>query len=172
VDVRDPHRSRAPGRTREPPPGAANLVGLLVFAAAVAVVALIGGLAATDTGQEYAALDRPAWAPPAWLFGPVWTVLYVTIAVSGWLAWRRAGLSWVLAPYIVQLVLNAAWTPLFFGMSAYGLAAIEIILLWLAIGATVLAFGRVHAGAAWLLVPYWLWVTFAAALNVAIWWAN
>lgn len=160
-------------RRRQPPSGTlANLVGLAVFAVVVAVVALVGSLAATGSPREYAALDRPGWAPPAWLFGPVWTVLYVTIAVAGWLVWRRTGMDVVLVPYAVQLVLNAAWTPLFFGAGAYGLAAIEIVLLWLAIGATVVVFRRVHAGAAWLLLPYWVWVTYAAALTVAIWWRN
>jgi tryptophan-rich sensory protein len=145
---------------------------LLVFAVAVAVVALVGSLSAIGSSQEYAALDRPAWAPPSWLFGPAWTVLYATIAVSGWLAWRRTGVSAVLVPYAVQLVLNAAWTPLFFGAGAYGLAALEIVLLWLAIGATVVAFRRVHAVAAWLLLPYWAWVTYAVVLNIVIWWRN
>lgn len=159
-------------RPRQPPTRAASLVALLVFGAAVAAVALVGSFAVTGTEQEYAALDRPAWAPPSWLFGPVWTVLYLLIAVSGWLVWRRAGVSWVLLPFVIQLGLNAAWTPLFFGASAYGLAAIDIVLLWVAIGVTVIGFCRVHAIAAWLLVPYWLWVTYAAALNLAIWWAN
>jgi translocator protein len=159
-------------RTRRPPTGAASLVGLLGFVAAVAVVALLGNLAAASAAEQYAALERPAWAPPSWLFGPAWTVLYLTIAVSGWLVWRRTGLSRVLVPYLVQLVLNAAWTPLFFGAGRYDLAAIGIVLLWLAIGATVLAFRRVHAAAAWLLVPYWAWVTYATALTIAIWWAN
>lgn len=149
-----------------------DLLGLLVFGAAVALAALVGGLAAAGSSAEYASLDQPAWAPPSWLFTPVWSVLYVTIAIAGWLVWRRVGSSRPLLPYAIQLVLNAAWTPLFFAAGAYGWAAIEITVLWFAIGATVLAFWRVHRAAAALLLPYWAWVTFAGALNVAIWWLN
>lgn len=149
-----------------------DLLGLAVFAAAVVLAAVVGGIAAAGSSAEYAELEQPAWAPPDGVFTPVWTVLYVTIALAGWLVWRRAGISRPLAPYAAQLVLNAAWTPLFFGVGAYGWAAIEIVVLWLAIGATVLAFWRVHRPAALLLLPYWAWVTFAAALNIAIWWLN
>jgi tryptophan-rich sensory protein len=150
----------------------AQLAAFAVFAAAVAITALVGALAAGDSRRQYAALERPAWAPPGWVFGPVWTILYATIAIAGWLVWRRAGVHRALVPYAAQLALNAAWTPIFFGAGAYGLAAIEIVLLWCAIGATVLAFRRVHRGAAALLLPYWAWVTFAATVNVAIWWTN
>ena len=86
-----------------------DLRGLLAFGAAVAVVALIGSLAAGASAAEYATLRRPSWAPPSWLFAPVWTALYVTIAVAGWLVWRRAGVVRAHAPYVVQLLLNAAW---------------------------------------------------------------
>jgi translocator protein len=154
------------------PSNAIGLLGLAAFAAAVALTALIGGLAVTGARLEYAALDRPAWAPPGWLFAPVWTLLYPTIALAGWLVWRRTGLSSALVPYAVQLVLNAIWTPIFFGAGAYGLAALDIVVLWCAIGATLVAFGRVHRGAALLLLPYLAWVAFAAALNLAIWWGN
>ncbi len=154
---------------RRPPGSPWALAG---FGVAVLVTAGIGGLAVSDAGGQYAALARPAWAPPAWLFGPVWTALYVMIAIAGWLAWRRAGFGPALLVYAVQLVLNAAWTPLFFGAGAYGWAFAEITLLWLAIGATVWLFARISRAAAWLLVPYWLWVTFAAALNFTIWQLN
>jgi len=156
-------RARPHGRT-------SSLLGLLGFGAVVAAVAVVGSLAVGGGGREYAQLDRPAWAPPAWVFAPVWTVLYAAIAVAGWLVWRRVGLGAPLVPYAVQLVLNALWTPLFFGAGAYGPAAVEIVLLWLAIGATVVVFHRVHPVAAWLLVPYGAWVTYAAALTIAIWW--
>jgi tryptophan-rich sensory protein len=102
----------------------------------------------------------------------VWTVLYVLIAVSGWLVWRRTGWSRALTVYAVQLALNAAWTPIFFGFGRYGLALVEIVLLWVLIGATVLLFRPVSRVAAGLLLPYWAWVTFATALNAAIWLAN
>ncbi|HEY8452645.1 MAG: TspO/MBR family protein [Micromonosporaceae bacterium] len=152
-----------------PHSGTASLLGLVGFGAVVAAVALVGSLA-VDGGRGYARLDRPAWAPPGWVFAPVWTVLYASIAVAGWLVWRRVGLGPPLVPYAVQLLLNAVWTPLFFGAGAYGPATVDVVLLWLAIGATVVVFHRVHRVAAWLLVPYWAWVTYAAALTVAIWW--
>lgn len=157
---------------RRPPSRATDLVAFLFFAAVVAVTALIGGLAAGDAGAEYATLDRPGWAPPAWLFGPVWTALYAMIAVAGWLAWRSGGPGRVFVPYAAQLVLNASWTLIFFGASAYGLASTEIIVLWCAIAATVVAFWRVGRGAALLMLPYLAWTGFAAVLNLTIWWMN
>jgi tryptophan-rich sensory protein len=145
-------------------------VALIGFVAAVVVVAVVGGLAASTASEQYAGFVRPSWAPPAWLFGPVWTVLYATIAVSGWLVWRRAGLT---APahvvYAAQLALNMAWTPLFFAAGLPGVAFAEIVLLWLSIVATIALFARHSRAAAWLLVPYLGWVTFAAALDYAIW---
>ncbi|MEV4410880.1 TspO/MBR family protein [Catellatospora sp. NPDC049609] len=152
------------------PPG--SLWALAGFGLAVLITAVIGGLAAADAGGQYAALAQPAWAPPSWLFGPVWTVLYVLIAISGWLVWRRTGFGPALWVYAGQLVLNALWTPLFFGAGWFGWAFAEITVLWLAIGATVVLFARISRAAAWLLVPYWLWVSFAAALNFAIWQLN
>jgi benzodiazapine receptor len=146
--------------------------GLLPFAAAVAVAALIGGLGVAGTAAEYQNLNQPSWAPPSWLFGPVWTILYAMIAVAGWLVWRRTGWNRALTVYAVQLVLNAVWTPIFFGFGQYGLALIDIVVLWLLIGATIYLFRPISRTAAWLLVPYWAWVTFATALNAAIWHAN
>ncbi|MEU8379489.1 TspO/MBR family protein [Streptosporangium sp. NPDC048865] len=146
--------------------------GLPVFAVALVLVAVVGSLAAVDAGGEYLSLERPPWAPPQWLFGPAWTVLYVMIALSGWLAWSAGGLTPALGVYAVQLVLNAAWTPLFFGAGRYGLAFAEIVVLWLTILLTIVLFRRISRPAAWLLVPYLLWVTYAAALNFAIWQLN
>jgi tryptophan-rich sensory protein len=157
---------------RPPRSPAARWAGLVAFGLAVAAVAALGALAVSGTQSEYAALERPAWAPPSWLFGPVWTVLYGMIAIAGWLVWRRTGAGAPLLPYAVQLVLNAAWTPIFFGAGAYGWALVDIVALWCAVAATVVAFRRVSRPAAWLLVPYWLWVTYAAALNASIWWLN
>jgi benzodiazapine receptor len=155
------------------PAAPAAVVALLCFGLAVAVVSLVGGLAAASSAQQYAALAQPAWAPPSWLFGPVWTVLYVLIAVSGWLVWRRAGLtSPAHVVYGVQLLLNMAWTPLFFGAGLLGLALAEIVVLWAAIIATIVLFARIDRLAAWLLVPYVAWVSFAGALNLAIWLLN
>ena len=147
-------------------------LGLLGFGAAAAAAALIGGLGVAGTADEYSSLRQPSWAPPSWLFGPVWTVLYVMIAVAGWLVWRRTGWSSALTVYAVQLVLNAIWTPIFFGFGRYGLALADIAVLWLLIGATIWLFRPGSRLAALLLIPYWLWVTFATALNFAIWHAN
>jgi translocator protein len=156
-----------------PRPGAGHQWwALLGFVAAVVAVAAIGGLGVSGTAAEYQQLRQPPWAPPSWLFGPVWTVLYATIAIAGWLVWRRAGFGPALYVYTGQLVLNAIWTPLFFAAGRYGLAFVDICVLWLLIGATVALFWRAYRPAAWLMVPYWLWVTFAAVLNGAIWQLN
>jgi benzodiazapine receptor len=147
-------------------------LALAGFGAAVAVAALLGGLGVAGTADEYRSLEQPAWAPPSWLFGPVWTVLYAMIAVSGWLVWRRTGWSSALNWYAVQLVLNAIWTPIFFGFGQYGLALVDIVVLWAMIGVTVWKFRPISRLAAGLLLPYWAWVTFATALNASIWLAN
>ncbi len=146
-----------------------------VFAVAVALAAVAGVLASTRTAQDYARLSQPSWAPPSWVFGPVWTVLYASIAVAGWLVWRRVGATRgrrALTAYGAQLLLNAAWTPIFFGARLFGVAFAEIVVLWLVIGVTVVLFARIHRAAAALLVPYWAWTTFAAALNFAVWQLN
>jgi translocator protein len=145
---------------------------LAPFAAAVTAAALIGVLGVTGTTAEYETLKQPPWAPPSWLFGPVWTILYAMIAVAGWLIWRRTGWTKALTVYAAQLILNAIWTPIFFGAGRYGLALIDIVLLWLLIGATAWLFRPVSRLAAGLLLPYWAWVTFATALNAFIWHAN
>ena len=147
-------------------------LGLAGFALAAAAAALIGGLGVAGTTQEYAGLTQPSWAPPSWLFGPVWTVLYVMIAVAGWLVWRRTGWTSALTVYAVQLALNAIWTPIFFGFGQYGLALVDIAVLWVLIGVTIWLFRPVSRPAALMLVPYWAWVTFATALNLAIWRLN
>ncbi|WP_367129986.1 TspO/MBR family protein [Saccharothrix sp. HUAS TT1] len=144
------------------------LVGLAVFAAAVAATAVIGSLSAISASAEYEQLRTPSWAPPSWLFGPVWTALYVMIALSGWLFWKRCGVTRELGLFAVQLVLNAAWTPLFFAANRYGLALVDIIALAVAVAALIVVFGRKHRVAALLLVPYLAWVGFATALNASI----
>jgi tryptophan-rich sensory protein len=124
-------------------------------------------------GAWYAGLERPSFAPPNWLFGPVWTTLYVLIAVSGWLVWREVGWrSREMALWGAQMLLNALWTPLFFGLNWLGVALIEMALLWLAILMCVLLFWRVRALAGALLVPYLAWVGFAWVLNAGFWWLN
>lgn len=158
--------------TDRPRTPVATWLGLAAFGAAVTAAALIGVLGVSGTSAEYQNLEQPSWAPPSWLFGPVWTVLYVLIAVSGWLVWRRTGWTTALTVYAAQLALNALWTPLFFGFGEYGLALVDIVLLWVLIGATIWLFRPVSRLAAALLLPYWAWVTFATGLNAAIWWAN
>jgi len=140
----------------------------LCFAAAA-----FGGL--FMPGEWYASLKKPTWNPPGWVFGPVWTALYTMMALAAWLVWKRGGFAAQrrpLALFLVQLGLNAAWTPLFFGLHRPGLAFAEIVLLWLAIAATLATFWRVSRAAAWLLAPYLAWVSFAAALNLALWQLN
>ncbi len=126
-------------------------------------------------GEWYASLKKPTWNPPSWIFGPVWTVLYTTMAVAAWLVWRRGGWTAQRRPlllFLAQLALNAFWTPLFFGLHRPGLAFAEIVLFWLAIAVTLAAFYSVSRAAAWLLAPYLAWVSFAAALNFTLWRMN
>jgi benzodiazapine receptor len=126
-------------------------------------------------GEWYAALKKPAWNPPGWVFGPVWTALYTMMAMAAWLVWRQGGFAARLGPlltFLAQLALNALWTPLFFGLHWPRVAFSGIILLWLAIAWTITAFWRVHRAAAWLLAPYLAWVSFAAVLNGTLWRLN
>ncbi|MEN9572681.1 MAG: hypothetical protein RL514_536 [Verrucomicrobiota bacterium] len=123
-------------------------------------------------GEWYRALAKPAWTPPGWVFGPAWTVLYLLMATAAWRVWLRTGWTTPLRCWLVQLALNAAWTPLFFGLKQPGWACAEIVLLWLAIAVTLRQFFVVEQRAGWLLVPYLLWVSFATALNFAIWRLN
>jgi translocator protein len=126
-------------------------------------------------GDWYAALKKPSWNPPGWIFGPVWTALYTMMAVAAWLVWRRGGFAAQrrpLACFLTQLALNALWTPLFFGLHRMGAAFAEITLLGLAIAATIAAFRPVSRTAAWLLAPYLAWVSFAAVLNFTLWRLN
>jgi translocator protein len=154
---------------------------MLVLAAFIVVcfaAAGIGSLATipqTVSGGWYGTLDKPFFTPPASLFGPVWTVLYLSMAVSAWLVWRREGFSGAqaaMALFSAQLVLNLLWSVIFFGLEAPGLALVEIVALWTAILLTILAFSKISRPAGWLLVPYLAWVTFATALNAGIWWLN
>ncbi len=126
-------------------------------------------------GEWYAQLNKPTWNPPNWIFGPVWTALYTMMAVAAWLVWCRGGFATQRGPlgwFLLQLLLNAAWSPLFFGLHNPGLAFAEILLLWFAILGTMVAFWRVQRLANLLLIPYLAWVTFAAFLNFTLWQLN
>ncbi len=126
-------------------------------------------------GAWYATLSKPAWNPPAAVFAPVWTVLYASMAVAAWLVWRRAGFAVAgpaLAAFCAQLVLNAAWSYLFFGLHRPGIAFAEVLALWVVILVVVLLFWRVDWRAGALMVPYLVWVGFASCLNFALWRMN
>ena len=140
---------------------------LVTFAAAA-----LGAIASADAGTFYAQLERPVWAPPAWVFGPVWTVLYALMGVSAWLVWRRAGFTRAHLVFLCQLAVNALWSWLFFAWKQGALAFIEALVLWMLIAATAIAFWRLHRAAALLLVPYALWVAFAVVLTYAVWQRN
>lgn len=145
---------------------------LVPFLLAVLVVAGVGGLAAGNASAQYADLRQPSFAPPSWVFGPVWGVLYLMIGVAGWLLWRAGGWGPALTAWVVQLVLNLAWTPLFFAADLLGWALAEIVVLLVAVVLT-LALSRSRSRlAAWLLVPYLAWVGFATVLNAAFWHLN
>ncbi|MFN0194082.1 MAG: TspO/MBR family protein [Aestuariivirga sp.] len=151
----------------------ASMLALFGFVGACFLAAATGAL--FPPGEWYEQLVKPSWRPPNWLFAPAWTILYLTIAVSGWLVWREFGFVAAALPfaiYFVQLILNAAWTPIFFGLHRPDLAFFEIVFLWLSIVATIAFFHPLNAEAAWLLLPYLAWVTFASALNFAIWQLN
>lgn len=150
-------------------------VGLLGWAIVTLLAAALGARASISAADFYANLTLPAWAPPAGVFGPVWTVLYAVMALAVWLVWRQGG--WraaapALALYLLQLALNVLWSWLFFGWKQGALAFADIALLLALIVATIVAFHRVRPAAAWLLLPYLAWVTFASALNYAVWQAN
>ena len=152
-----------------------SLLVLAVSVTAVAAVSAIGGLAGASSAEDYSRLQQPGFAPPAWVFGPVWTVLYALMAVAAWLVWRtgpsletRRALTW----YGVQLVLNAAWTPLFFGLGWRGVAFVELSALLVVLLATVVLFWRRSTLAGALLLPYVAWSAFALCLNFAVWQLN
>ena len=151
----------------------ASIIGLAGFIAACFLAALTG--AWFRPGEWHERLKKPSWRPPDRLFAPVWTALYLMIALAGWLVWRQAGFAGAglaLAAYALQLVVNAAWTPLFFGLRRPDLGFVDIVLLWLSIVATLVLFAPISVVAALLLVPYLAWVAFAGALNFAVWRLN
>ena len=126
----------------------------------------------TPPGAWYQTLNKPSWNPPNEIFGPVWTLLYLGMAVAAWLVWKRGGQGHALRLYVVQLALNAAWTPVFFGAHQLGAAFIVIVCMWIAIFLTQRAFQAVSRPAGLLLVPYLAWVSFASVLNFTLWRLN
>ena len=145
-------------------------LALIGFVIATFCAPLLGAAAAP--GPWYHTLVKPTWNPPAWLFAPAWTLLYSLMAIAAWLVWKQVGLRRPLHLYVVQLALNAAWTPIFFGAHQIGWALVEIVALWFAILLTLLGFYRVSKTAGMLLVPYLAWVTFASVLNLTLWRLN
>jgi benzodiazapine receptor len=154
-------------------PLSSQLLGLLGWLLAAFVAGGVGAIASVDAASFYAQLGKPSWAPPAWVFGPVWSVLYALMGVAAWLVWRsprQTGAA--LALFGAQLAANALWSWLFFAWHRGGVAAVEVLILLGLIVATLAAFWRISRLAAVLLVPYLLWVSFASALTWAIWLRN
>ncbi len=149
-------------------------LALLGFLVVVFVAASFG--AVFQPGAWYAGLAKPSFNPPSWVFAPVWTVLYVLMAVAAWLVWRARGsvaaAAAPLAAWLVQLMLNALWSWLFFGLHRMGLALVDIVALWFTIVVTIALFWRVRHLASWLMAPYLAWVSFAMVLNGALWRLN
>ena len=153
-----------------------NGSNLLKLLACLAVVFVAGGIGSLATAKAiptwYKGLAKPSFNPPEWLFGPAWTVLYLLMAVAAFLVWKQgfnsAGVKLALAVFLAQLILNALWSILFFGLRSPLAGLVDIIVLWLAILATIVLFFRVSSAAGILLLPYIAWVTFAAVLNAAI----
>lgn len=137
-------------------------------------VGMIGGLATAPSIESwYRTIAKPDWTPPDWVFGPVWTILYIMMGVAAWLVWKtRDRVAPAMALFGVQLALNLAWSLLFFGARSPGLAMIEVVFLWTSVLLTMLAFFGRQSTAGWLFVPYLAWVSFAAMLNFAIWSMN
>ena len=136
----------------------------------------IGGLfTSVSVGTWYQEIAKPSFTPPSWVFGPVWTTLYALMAIAAWLVWDRVGFAVgavALTLYGVQLLLNVAWSGLFFGMRSPALGSLCIVVLWIAILATIVAFWRIHPVSGALLVPYILWVSYASVLTFTLWRLN
>ena len=153
-----------------------DVFALGLFIALCLGVSALGGLAtATSVGTWYQGLQKPPFNPPDWVFAPVWTTLYVLMGTAAWRIWRRRGVEdnrLALTLFAIQLALNLVWSFLFFGLQRIDLALLEIVLLLLAIAATIALFWPIDRWAAWLLAPYLLWVGFATLLNASLWILN
>ena len=152
-----------------------DALGLPLWLVLSFAAAAVGGVASAGAPEFYARLAKPAWAPPAWLFGPAWTVLFLLMGTAAWLVWRERGRTVArraLVLFVVQLAFNALWSWLFFAWRRGGLALAEVVLLEVLIVATTVAFWRVRPLAGALMVPYALWVAYATALTAAVWRMN
>lgn len=152
-----------------------QVVGFIAWLAICFVAAGIGAVASVQAGPFYLSLMRPSWAPPATVFGPVWATLYTLMAIAAWLTWREGGFRYArmaLGLFFAQLAANAIWSWLFFAWHLGAVAFVDILLLWLLLVATLITFWRTRPLAGLLLVPYLLWVSFAAALNYEVWKLN
>ena len=155
---------------------ARDLLALAGFVLVCLAVSVLGGaITATSVGGWYQQLDKPSFNPPDWLFAPVWTTLYLFMALAAWRVWRRAG--WragrqALAVFALQLILNLLWSGLFFGLQSIGLALFEILFLLGAVLSAAILFWRIDRVAGLLFVPYAAWVAFATLLNAALWKLN
>ena len=152
-----------------------QVIGFIVWLGLCFGAAAIGAVASVSAPEFYLQLVRPAWAPPAGVFGPVWMMLYALMGIAAWLVWRRAGYAAAnsaLTLFLVQLAVNALWSWVFFVWHLGGAACLTILVLWVLIVATLLSFWRQAALAAVLLIPYLLWVSFAAFLNYSVWQLN
>lgn len=155
---------------------AADWIGLAIFIAVCLVAAGLGSIATRpEISGWYQTIEKPSWNPPDWVFGPIWTTLYIMMAIAAWLVWRANGLTAAGRPltlFALQLTLNVAWSWIFFGMHQLGWAFADLVVLWLAILATTVAFFQKSQTAGWLMVPYLAWVSFAGVLNLTIWRLN
>jgi len=152
-----------------------NYIKLLLSFLFVALTGYVGSVVTFPSIQSwFTLLEKPSFAPPNWLFGPAWTTLYILIAIAFYIVWNKEGVEkslktkayWIFG---IQLVLNALWSIIFFGMQNPGWAFVEIVVLWLVILAMIFSFSKISKSSAWLLLPYILWVTFASVLNYSIW---
>jgi translocator protein len=147
-------------------------VGLAVWVVLPLLAGAFGSM--FQPGEWYASLEKPSWNPPSWVFGPVWTTLYILMGVAAWLVWDRyrGAATLALAVFVVQLIFNALWSYLFFGLQSPALAFAGIVILWVLIVATIVLFWRARTVAGVLLLPYLAWVSFAAVLNFTLWQLN
>jgi len=158
-----------------PPSKQHQIIGLLGWLAISFIASGIGAMASMRADSFYGQLVQPTWAPPSSVFGPVWTILYALMGIAAWLVWRSGGFlasRSALTLFLVQLAVNALWSWLFFAWHHGALAFADIGLLWLLIVATLVSFWRIRPLAGALLIPYLLWVSFAAALNFSVWQLN